>query len=90
MLLGFYNVWEQVVNVIDIRENEGFLRVESKGNNIFDVVDAHLNCTIRAFKFTISSKDILFVISNLDNKGDIECILQVFGENHRHTVTHMK
>jgi hypothetical protein len=67
VLLGFYNVGEQVVNVVYIWENKSFFRIESKSDYIFDVVNTHLDSSIRTFELTVSSENVLFIVCDLDN-----------------------
>lgn len=75
MLLDTKYIRVQMLDVLNVRENESFLWIKTKSNDILNIVDAHLNCTFGSIKFALRSVDVFFIISDLNDKRYIECIL---------------
>lgn len=67
MLLNFDHVWVQMLDVFDVRENERLCRVESEGNDVFDVVQTHLDSSLWSFKLHLLLVNVLFIVSDLDH-----------------------
>ena len=90
MLLNANDVRVHVADIIDIAEDECLLRVETKGENILDIVASHLVGALGSIKFNLLLVNVLLVISDLNNEGYVENTLEPLGEDERHTVTHME
>ena len=67
VLLDTNHIGIQMLNVSDIRKNKGLLWVKTKSDDILNVVDAHLDRAILAFKFILRLVDILLIVGDLDN-----------------------
>jgi len=78
-----------MLNVFDIRKNKSLRWIESKRNNILNVIDAHSDCTFWSFEFELGSVNVLLIVGDLNHKRNIERILQVFSEDKRNSVTEM-
>ena len=90
MLLDAKHILVHVTDVVAVREDKGFLWVETEGQNVLDVVLAHLERTFRSVELNFWLVDIFLVISDLDHKGDIEDSLQPLCENERDAMTHVE
>jgi hypothetical protein len=58
--------------ILDIAENEGFLRVETESKDVFDVAFAHSNSLVKS---QVVFVEVLLIICDLNNKRDIESLL---------------
>ncbi len=90
VLLYTDHIGIQVLNVSDVRKNESLLWIKTKGDDILDVVDAHLDCTILTFKFILRLVDILFIVGDLDDERHIKSLLQVLCEEEWDRVPHVQ
>lgn len=90
VLLNFDHVWVHVLDVIDVREDKGFLRVEAKSKNIFDIVETHLDGSFGSFKLHLLLVDVFLVVSDLNDKRDVKDALEPLGKNEGDAVTHVE
>jgi len=78
-----------VLNVVDIREDKCLLWVEPESDDIFNIVDTHVDCAFRAFKLIFGSVNVFFIICNLNHKRHIESILHPLSEEEWDSVAKM-
>jgi len=90
VLLYTDHIGIQVLNVPNVRKNESLLWIKTKGDDILDVVDAHLDCAILTFKFILRLVDILFIVSDLNDERHIKSLLQVLREEEWDRVPHVQ
>jgi hypothetical protein len=67
------------VNILSIHKDEGFSRVETKGNNVFDILVCHF---LHLFQCIFRLEHEFLVISNLHHQRYIKNFLQPLSENH--------
>lgn len=79
-----------MLNVLNVRENEGLFRIEAKRDDVFDVFLAHRNRACLAVEFTLGPIDVLLVVGDLNHKRHVERILKVLREQEWNTVTHVQ
>ena len=79
-----------MLNVANIREDEGLFGVESESNDVFNVVDAHLDGAFLTFKLILWLVDVFLIIGDLDDQRHIKGLLQVLSEQEGNSVTHVQ
>ena len=90
VLLSLDYVRIQILNVFTVREYKRFLWLKSKRYYILDVFQSHFDSSIGAVKLIIGSENILFIIGDLNDKGNVEGILKVLCEDEGDAVTHVE
>ena len=90
MLLGLKNVRVHLLDVVDVREDEGLGRVEAEGQNVLHIVLSHLVRASWSFKLDLGLVDVFLVISDLNHEGHVENALKPLGENEGDAVTHVE
>jgi len=69
VLLNFDDIWVHGADVLRVVEDERPLWVESKGNDILDIIPRHVECFFPSLAFI---KQVFLIISDLYDKGYIE------------------
>ena len=90
VFLDFEDVFVELVNIPAVREDKSLLGVEAKRDYVLDVVDAHVDGAGLSFEFQVLLEQVLLVVGDLDDKGNVEHLLQPLGENHGDAVTHVE
>ena len=65
----------QLLDVVNIGENEGFVGVEPKRKDIANVILAHLIGSFRPIQLNLLLVQILLVVSDLNDQGHVEGFL---------------
>ena len=86
MLLYLEFIWIQILDIVSISENESFLSIEAKCDDVLDVFDGHFLSLVERQFFL---ENVLFIIGNLDYQRYIKHVLEVLGENEWDRVTHV-
>jgi len=90
VFLDFEDVFVELVDIPAVREDKSLLGVEAKRDYVLDVVDAHVDGAGLSFEFQVLLEQVLLVVGDLDDKGNVEHLLQPLGENHGDAVTHVE
>ena len=85
-LLETSHIRVHMANILGIEKNERFFQIETKCENILDILNAHSGVLSNIF---VSSMEILLIVSDLDDQGHVKGFLHVFSENKWDEMTHM-
>ena len=78
------------MDVVDIREDEGLIRVEAEGQNVLHVGLTHSVGAFGTIELNFGLVDVLLIVSHLNYKGYIEDALKPLSEDEGDTVTHVE
>ena len=90
VLLDFDDVGIKFFDVFDVTKDESLFWVKTECDDVFNIVNAHLDSSFRSFKFKLWTIYILLVICNLDNHRDVKSLLHVLTHDERNRVSKMK
>ena len=90
VLLDADHVLVHVLDVVDVGEDKGLLGVEAECKDIFDISEAHGDGAFGAVKLDLLLVDVLLVISDLNDKRDVEDALEPLCEDEGDAVTHVE
>jgi hypothetical protein len=87
ILLDLDCVGIKMLNVSRVHEYENFLWVVAEGNDILDIANGHL---LYSFEVKLRSVQIFLIISDLDDQGYIESLLQIVVDDEGDGVAKMQ
>lgn len=90
MFLDTENILVHMADVIAVRKDEGLFGVETKGQNVLDIILAHLERTFGSVKINFRLVNVFLIISDLNDKRNIEDPLQPLCENKWDAMTHVE
>ena len=90
VLLDFDDVGIKFFDVFDVTKDESLFWVKTECDDVFNIVNAHLDSSFRSFKFKLWTIYILLVICNLDNHRDVKSLLHVLTHDEGNRVAKMK
>lgn len=86
MFLHPHDIGVQRAHVLRVDEDKGFLWIISQSYDVLDILNSHALELLQVSFFP----EVLLVIGNLDDKRDIESVLEVLIENEGKHVAEMK
>lgn len=89
MLLHLNHVCVHGSDVLGVEEHKGLLGVETESKDVFNVAEAHLGCTFLSVEVHVLVIQVLFVISDLDNKRNVKSLLEILRKHHWNAVAHV-
>ncbi len=87
MLLEPTNIWIHCSHVFGVYKDESFFWVESQSQNVFNVLVCQLSEFIEVSPLLMK---VFLVISHLNHKWHIKCLLEVLIEDERQHVPQVK
>jgi hypothetical protein len=89
MLLNLADILiEDATNIVSVPEDEGLVNVKPASQNVFYVFDGLLGVLLKTSLITL--EEVFLIISDLNDQGNVECILQVLGEEKGEQMTKMQ
>ena len=87
ILLHLNGVGVKVLYIARIHEYENLFWVVPEGDDVLDIADGHF---LHSFEVKLGSVQIFLIISDLDDQGNIESLLQIVINDEGNGMTKMK